>query len=584
MHRRREHQYRPSELSGRLYTYGDGDNDVFSQSDSRRPTNEMDAINRMEAGLLTPSDVSDHTKSSFELVSDTNSDSEAEVERGRRGGLATHRGRAPSSQYSRHQQYVSAHRRVSRGSAASLPSSEEHELVSHSSDEQDYCQETDDFRRRSIPLFDKLCFEKSVTRNLGFEPNVISPPNTEFMKLLLYEFSIQHISRVNHCIPMPTFALISLIDPVVKIASAGERDLTISIVTHAVLVNYYYNSKVKIRSMQHSLAATVKAPTVRNITAYVTNLTPAGRAAALALHFLTHEKVVYEPQYQVCLRRLHDELRKRRSSESPSTGEIYECIRDYNLIFLSAPYTTRGALYTYRNNLQKLTNGYKSDLKLLCSEKLNEEHFLNDLTFLIAAQIMLIQFQRNLDILRLYLIHHLQNLSNLIYLIYIQFPSLRSDYLQATEAIYRTTNSPDDELLFQVNTWLFDFLRAVRHLDAFVSPDYVMCALRQWTMGRDDESRTADTMLRDAALQDPLTKHGNVHSKCLTRDVCLMRLHSRPTSRHTHVEHIMVPFPTIQKLYQDNISADERECDSRRQAALRTFLELNGNHPASRFT
>ncbi|AKI29793.1 tegument protein UL25 [Mandrillus leucophaeus cytomegalovirus] len=582
MYPRRGQPHRSREAPGRLYTYSDVENEVFAPPNPRKPTNDIDAVNRMEAGLLTPSDLSD-TKSSFELVSETDSGSESEVERGRRHGLATHKGRKPSH-YSRHQPHGSTHRHSSRGSAVSFPTSEEEGIVSPSPEEDDYSQETDDFRRRSTSLFDKICFEKSLTRNLGFEPNVISPPNTEFMKLLLYEFSIQHISRVNQCIPMPVFILTSLVDPVIKTTSTGERELTRSIVTHAVLVNYYYQAKVKIRSMQHSLTATIQGATLRNIAAYVTNLTPAGRAAALALHFLTHEKLVYEPQYQVCLRRLHDELRKRRTSESPCTGEIYECIRDYNLIFLSAPYTTRGALYTYRNNLQKLTNGYKSDLKLLCSEKLNEEHFLNDLAFLTGIQIMMMQFRRNLDILRLYLCHQLQNLSNLIYLIYLQFPSLRSDYLQVTEAIYRATNSSDDEPLFQVNTWLFDFLRAVRSLDVFVCPDYILCALRQWTVGTDNESRLADIMLRDAALQDPRTKHGNVHSKCLTRNVCIMRLHSRPTSRHTSVEHVMVPIPTIRKLYQDNISADERESDSRRQSALRTFLELNGNHPASRFS
>ncbi|AEV80573.1 tegument protein UL25 [Cercopithecine betaherpesvirus 5] len=577
MYTKRRQPRRSREVPARLYTYEDVENEVFEPQSPRPPTNELDAINRMEAGLLTPSDISD-TKSSFELVSETDSGSESEVERGRRGGLAAHKPR-------RHSSHLSQRHFPTQPKETKLTLTTSEEEVSQSQDEDNDGHEELDFStRHSVLLFEKMCFERSLLRNLSFEPTLVSPPNTELLKSLLYNFSLQHISRVNQCTPMPPFVLLSLIDPIVKTTSAGERELIRAIVSHVVLANYYHQAKIKVRSMQHSLNATMQGTAMRNISTYVTNLTAAGRAAALALHFLAPERTVFEPQYQVCLRRLADELRKRRTSESPITSEIYETMRDYNLLFMPSPYTTRGALYLYRNNLQKLTNGYKSVLRLLCSEKLNEEHFLNDLAFLVGTQIMIMQFQQAIHIIRLYITHQLQSLSHLTYLIYLQFPSLRSDYIQVTEAIFRAINNSDDEPLLQVNTWLFDFLRAVRQLDAFVSPDYVLCALRQWTIGRDEESRIANHMLRDAALQDSRTKHGNVHSKCLTRNLCITHLQTRPTSRHTSVEHLPVPVTAIRRLYQDNISADECELDSRRNQTMQSFLQLNGNHPTDRLT
>ncbi|AKT72663.1 Cy43 [Cynomolgus cytomegalovirus] len=585
MYTKRGQQRRSHEGAGRLYTFDDLEDEVFLDPIPRAPANELDEMDLMEAGLLSSSSQSDN-KSSFEVVSETDSGSEAEAERGRRAGMASRNKPTKPPRRNKTTQFPTG--RVASEPVISAVSSEDEEAITQSQEEEEDDEEEDDLDegqettlgQRTVTIFRQIYFERSLARNLGFEPTLISPPNTEFLKFLLYDFSVQHVTRVNQCIPMPAFLLTSLINPIAKTTSAGERDLTRGIVTHAVLVNYFYQAKTKVRSMQCSLNATIHGQTMNNIATYVTNLTPGGRAAALALHFLMPQKAVMTKQYQACLRRLTEELRKRRVTESPSTLEILETIRDYNLIFPIAPYTNRGALYLYRNNLQKLSNGYRNVLKLLSSEKLNEEHFVNDLAFMIGAQLMLIQFEQTLHVLRAYIVHHLHNLATLIYIIYVQFPSLRGDYIQVTEAIYRAVTSHSDEPLFQVNTWLFDYLRAVRNLEAVVCPDYMMCALRQWTTVHEDNPIT-DYMFHDPAIQDSRIRCGDTQTKLLVRNLCFTRMQGRPTSRQTPVEHVLVPTASLNRPYLRCNSTEEREVNSHRNLTLRSFLETNGNHPMS---
>lgn len=162
-------------------------------------------------------------------------------------------------------------------------------------------------------------------------------------------------------------------------------------------------------------------------------------------------------QYATSLRRLDEELRHRGTPESPRLTEVYQTLRDYNVLFYTAHYTSRGALYLYRQNLQRLNENHRGMLRLLSVEEICEEHTLNDLAFLVGVELMITHFQRTIRVLRCYLQHQLQSISELCYLIYVQLPSLREDYAQLSDVIYWAVSQNYDYALYASTPALFDF-------------------------------------------------------------------------------------------------------------------------------
>ncbi|AAM00675.1 tegument protein UL25 [Panine betaherpesvirus 2] len=626
------------------------DEDVFVQPRSRNGTEDLD---RMEAGLSSYSASSD-TRSSFEFVKETavetpggahghggsvsgTSLSSSSTPRGagpNRGGGETGGGRTTAGKPSRRSPKIEARpTSLALATAATMPATPSSGRMAKSpkvsqppsfpslTEEEDGAERnsggddsshTDNessgsdpgaacgppvadsefsFCDSDIEDFEHECRQINASDNLGFHTSVVSPHEVDFIKFVLTESSLQHVASINACVPMPAFALASLVDPVFRNVSPGERDLTRYVVLHAVFINYYYQALGKARHMDTALENTLQSPTVRQMVAHADNQTRAGRATALALHFLRSDKPVTDGQYLACLRRLDDELRRRGTVESPKLTEVYETLRDYNVLFSMAHYTTRGALYLYRQNLQKLNDDHQGALKLLSGEQFSTDHTLNDLAFLVGIELMVAHFRRTIRALRCYIQHQLQTVSELAYFIYLQLPSLRNEYLELMEILYWASSRGDDQPLFMSTGALFDFLRYVRNQDAFICTDYVRCALRLMACPDreaeedDDEDspgpgdsynqRVGQFMIRDRLLRDP--NHSRPRDRLLTRDLCLPRMQARPTHRHTPVEHVCIPNSLLTKTFT-NPPPEEREEDTLRALALKAFMDRAANH------
>ena len=587
----------------------EAEDSVFTSTRARSATEDLD---RMEAGL-SPYSVSSDAPSSFELVRETggtgaakkpnekkrsSSRRQPQIAAGApRGSPATPKaGKSPK--VSRPPSVPSLPENgaggggddnSSSGGSSSHTTSNSSRSTSPVAPGEPSAAEGDEFSfcDSDIEDFERECYRVSVADNLGFEPSVVAPQHVEYLKFVLQDFDVQHLRRLNECIPMPAFALTSLVDPVLNNVAPGERDLTRRIITHAVIINYYYVAQKKARHMMEAIRTTVRGDTVRRVAAQVNNQSRSGRAAALALHFLTSRKGVTDGQYATSLRRLDEELRHRGTPESPRLTEVYQTLRDYNVLFYTAHYTSRGALYLYRQNLQRLNENHRGMLRLLSVEEICEEHTLNDLAFLVGVELMITHFQRTIRVLRCYLQHQLQSISELCYLIYVQLPSLREDYAQLSDVLYWAVSQNYDYALYASTPALFDFLRVVRQQDAFICTDYVYCALRLLacpdrpiigdTGGSSSSQRlVGEFMVRDPLLRDPRATH--LRQKLITRDICVARLQAQPSSRHIPVEHTGVSSVTLLKIFSQ-VPPDEREEDTLREMALKAFMEANGNHP-----
>ncbi|QQL11438.1 Rh43 [macacine betaherpesvirus 3] len=202
MYTKRGQQRRSHEGAGRLYTFDDLDDEVFLDPIPRAPANELDEMDLMEAGLLSSSSQSDN-KSSFEVVSETDSGSEAEAERGRRAGMGSRN--KPTKPPRRNKTTQCPTGCVASEPVISAISSEDEGATTQSQEEDDDEDDLDEghettIGQRTVTIFRQIYFERSLARNLGFEPTLISPPNTEFLKFLLYEFfrATHHPSQSMH--------------------------------------------------------------------------------------------------------------------------------------------------------------------------------------------------------------------------------------------------------------------------------------------------------------------------------------------------------------------------------------------------
>ncbi|AEV80886.1 tegument protein UL25 [Saimiriine betaherpesvirus 4] len=457
--------------------------------------------------------------SSFEIINEANVD----LRPSRLHVSSEHRPICEPSRHSRHQ-----------------PVSQDHNPSSDEEDLGHFTFSTSDIEDYETP---------PINRYLNFDLNVLSLEDIALIENSIYEVSLEQLSRINECKPMPTFILTNLIEPIFRPAAAGEKDLARPILIYTVLLNYYYKAKIKCRNMKRVLDHTVNGPTLRGITSHLQSNRNPSRTVSLALHFLLTRRRVTEPQLLSCLSHLDDELRKRLVNDTPRKNEIYRTVSEHNALFRVSVYTTREALYLYESNLKKLNTECTHTMKLLCDHTISHLSILNDLSFLISTRLMILTFQRNIRILAAYLKHHLHNLSLLTYLAYLQFPAqLREPYLQVAESLHKSVMSDDDAYMYRSETDLFNFWRALKRLDTIVCTNLVSCALRQAALGTDHGQTMAEYITRNPLFREPHDVPFQVR-KLVTRNLCIPQFCHLPTYQHTPVEFYFPPMTMLQKLF-----------------------------------
>uniref|UniRef100_A0AAU7E1B4 Tegument protein UL25 n=1 Tax=Cardioderma bat herpesvirus TaxID=3141914 RepID=A0AAU7E1B4_9VIRU len=406
----------------------------------------------------------------------------------------------------------------------------------------------------------------------GFLNNLLTAPNFEFMWSCLTEDSRKALADINACAPMSAHVLAALVQPVINrehLKLAGVAGPVLKVLT---LMNYYYKgmtmASVMVKNFEN-IVATIPMDYIRQS---VGNLARTRTGLSLVARIVGRRNVDND-QIEVCLQGLDKFLggnRSERTDVIPSDGFARQ-VKQHNDIYRVGKFVCSSGCAFYRHNVEIFARDVQgSDFRFLCTEQnaTADVQVASDVSCLLALAHASSEFQRSLATLKLLILHELQRLVYLFYLIYVQCPDLARCYERVVREITVQLEAPshDHQSMRLVAAQLVKFVRQCDDVGVFASPGFVDFAIGS-SVDRPAKNRAPQTVKVNRAVEllgrkELFVSSGPSGKDPLTLPVVVSKLRTpQPRSRH-------IPFDT---LLLEDLSAMVKELT--RRSCLMTGAE-----------
>lgn len=372
----------------------------------------------------------------------------------------------------------------------------------------------------------KLGRRRSIINGHGFIATLLSETDFHTLWSCISQESRKLLQNVFRCVPMAAHELEVTLQITASPDARRVAGIAVPIAKTLSLINYYYVGTERLDTMRASFDALISSAPVRQLCNRLERLARSHGNMCMATRIIGRSNIT-RGQLDVCLEALEQAMgASKHCSDISPLGDLSTAFWAHNMLFRTTQIMSVTGFDFYLRNLQIMSEGSHEQLRLICTEQraTTDAQVFSDAAFLLSAGAAIEAFSRELQKVYYLTLFHLEQLSETLYLAYMQMPGASRDLTRINREICVVLESPWHETCAMrlVATQLIKFLRKANETGLWICPTFWKFAISQMVLRTDGGPPSAKTSV-DAAtglldsqdLFDPETTEEDVKNMML---------------------------------------------------------------------
>lgn len=344
---------------------------------------------------------------------------------------------------------------------------------------------------------------RSVINDMGFMSNLLSEDDCRVLWMLLSRESQQNLRGLFRCVPMPAYQVDAMAHPVTSQHAHRVAGIVEPIAKVLALMNYYYISQERLDCARHSFDVLIGKSSVKQLWSRLERMARSHGDLCMATRIYGRNTVT-SSQLVTCINAIERIMQSSaRSTDLEPLGDLETAFQNHNTLFRTTQFLSVLGCDFYLRNLQALTDGTADPLRLICTEQRvsTDAQMLSDVAVVISTGAALHAFSQELQNLYNLILYRLDELSEMLYLAYLQMPSSSRGLCKTIREICVLLESSwhDCCAMRIVATQLIKFMKRSIDTGLFLAPDYWKYAISQMVARADGAHSSTKTSV-DSAL------------------------------------------------------------------------------------
>lgn len=323
-----------------------------------------------------------------------------------------------------------------------------------------------------------------VDEHLNFIRGLLSEADIVYTRDELIEAgNHDFVGLLNSGLPMPTFALETLVAFQIRPSHIRCRQIAEKALKLAIMINHYYRSRSIFQAGIYALRdAMSRNNNLHRIESGLRRLMTALDMEENPFYLIENleELDVLDGEYKDHLRTVYDICNRAGISIPEETRLLYPRLTLFNHLYMAPLFTSEEAVSVFAENLRSLTLGTGAPLALLTERNATRdpEPVLNDVLFALSMNNALSRHRQELYTLKRWILEKLNLLCVDIYTAYTQVPEIRDLFRMTVLSVVDTLEAgiEDDAQYFTfapILSNVFQLLKELHKTRVYVLPDFV---------------------------------------------------------------------------------------------------------------
>lgn len=345
---------------------------------------------------------------------------------------------------------------------------------------------------------------RSVINDMGFVSNFLSDDDCRVIWMLLSRESQQNLRSLFRCVPMTAYQVDAMTHPVTSPHANRVAGIVTPIAKVIALMNYYYISQERLDCARRSFDTLIGKPAVKQLWNRLERMARSHGDLCMPTRVYGRNTVT-QNQLAQCIEAIERVMQSSsRSTDLEPLGDLVTAFENHNMLFKTTQFLSVFGCDFYLRDLQALTEGNADQLRLICTEQraITDAQMLSDVAVVISIGAALHAFSQELQNLYNMILYRLNELSETLYLTYLQMPSSSRGLSKVVREICVLLESSwhDCYAMQIVAAQLVKFMKRAIDTGLFMSPDYWKFAISQMVT-RNDGTHSSTKISVDSALK-----------------------------------------------------------------------------------